>query len=139
MSRHLPIDKGRWSTCRKELLAAQSGLRYFINEIYGRHCTIYSDHAPLVLAFKNPQGFQLHDPVAQRALMEIGQFTKDVRHIEGLKNTGSDYLSRIPLEVKGSLYQKDADTSVNSIEGHKLTCLSPAVVEEANKHAKKSS
>ena len=78
MSRHLPIDKVAWSTCRRELLAAQSGLRYFIAEIYGRHCTIFSDHAPLVLAFKNPQGFQLHDPVAQRALMEIGQFTKDV-------------------------------------------------------------
>ena len=136
MSRHLPVDKCRWSTCRKELLAAQSGLRYFINEIYGRHCTIYSDHAPLVLAFKNPQGFQLHDPVAQRALMEIGQFTKDVRHIEGLKNTGSDYLSRIPLEIKGSLYQKDADNSVNSIEGHKLTCLSPSVVEEAQQTCK---
>ena len=54
MSRHLSIDKVRWSTCRKELLAAQAGLRYFIGEIYGRHCTIFSDHAPLVLAFKNP-------------------------------------------------------------------------------------
>ena len=82
MSIHLPIEKTKWSTCRKELLAAQAGVRYFISEIYGRHCTIYSDHAPLVMAFKNPQGFQLHDPVAQRALMEIGQFTKDIRHIE---------------------------------------------------------
>ena len=71
MSRHLSIDKCQWSTCRRELLAAQAGLRYFIAEIYGRHCTIFSDHAPLVMAFQNPQGFQLHDPVAQRALMEI--------------------------------------------------------------------
>ena len=27
MSRHLSIDKCKWSTCRKELLAAQAGLR----------------------------------------------------------------------------------------------------------------
>ena len=119
MSKHLPIDKCRWSTCRKELLAAQSGLRYFINEIYGRHCTIYSDHAPLVHAFKNPQGFQLHDPVAQRALMEIGQFTKDIRHISGNKNIGSDFLSRIPPELKGSAYQNDLSIAASIILGGK--------------------
>ena len=118
MSRHLPIEKVKWSTCRKELLAAQAGLRYFITEIYGRHCTIFSDHAPLVLAFKNPNGFQLHDPVAQRALMEIGQFTKDVRHIAGLQNTGSDFLSRIPPEVKGSAYEENTD--ISAIEGLKI-------------------
>ena len=135
MSRHLSIDKSRWSTCRKELLAAQAGLRYFISEIYGRHCVIYSDHAPLVLAFKNPQGFQLHDPVAQRALMEIGQFTKDIRHIEGIKNTGSDYLSRIPPDVRGAEYQNSTDQSkkpvIAALEGHKLHSMSPAVIFEA--------
>ena len=140
MSRHLPIDKVQWSTCRKELLAAQAGLRYFIAEIYGRHCTIFSDHAPLVLAFKNPQGFQLHDPVAQRALMEIGQFTKDVRHIAGLKNTGSDFLSRIPPELRGSAYVENASSSepseqkcadIASIEGQRLSCMSSTVIFDA--------
>ena len=131
MSKHLSVDKCRWSTCRKELLAAQSGLRYFINEIYGRHCIIYSDHAPLVLAFKNPLGFQLHDPVAQRALMEIGQFTKDIRHIAGKQNVGSDFLSRIPSELKGSAYDEICSASV---EGHKLECLSPKVLKEAQEN-----
>ena len=135
MSRHLSIDKVAWSTCRKELLAAQAGLRYFISEIYGRHCTIFSDHAPLVLAFKNPQGFQLHDPVAQRALMEIGQFTKDVRHIAGLKNTGSDFLSRIPQETRGSAYQ---EPQVASLEGHKLIAMSPAVIGEAQSNCRET-
>ena len=132
MSRHLPIDKIQWSTCRKELLAAQAGLRYFITEIYGRHCTIFSDHAPLVLAFKNPQGFQLHDPVAQRALMEIGQFTKDVRHIAGLANTGSDFLSRIPPQLKGSAYDESGmSAELASIEGQKLIAMSPQVIYDA--------
>ena len=159
MSRHLPIEKVNWSTCRKETLAAQAGLRYFISEIYGRHCTIFSDHAPLVLAFKNPQGFQLHDPVMQRALMEIGQFTKDVQHIAGLHNGGSDFLSRIPPETKGSAYDDDASLSstsqssvvdqkmspkatyekmqesrVAAIEGMKLECVSPAVIAEAQEN-----
>ena len=131
MSRHLPIEKVKWSTCRKELLAAQAGLRYFITEIYGRHCTIFSDHAPLVLAFKNPNGFQLHDPVAQRALVEIGQFTKDVRHIAGLRNTGSDFLSRIPSDLKGSAYEE-----VSAIEGQQLIALSPNVIHEAQQKCK---
>ena len=142
MSKHLPIEKTNWSTCRKELLAAQAGLRYFISEIYGRHCTIFSDHAPLVLAFKNPQGFQLHDPVAQRALMEIGQFTKDIRHIAGLKNTGSDFLSRIPPESKGSAYDESASVEwqdfqqVAALEGHRLQCMTPKVIFEAQKDCK---
>ena len=133
MSRHLPLDKVKWSTCRKELLAAQAGLRYFITEIYGRHCTIFSDHAPLVLAFKNPQGFQLHDPVAQRALVEIGQFTKDVRHIAGLKNVGSDFLSRIPPEATGGACNgSEALTNeVSAIEGRNLIAMSPLVIFEA--------
>ena len=150
MSRHLPIEKVNWSTCRKETLAAQAGLRYFITEIYGRHCTIFSDHAPLVLAFKNPQGFQLHDPVMQRALVEIGQFTRDVRHIAGLKNTGSDFLSRIPKALQGSAYKDEASLSstvppepavddrrkcptaeVMALEGRKLTAMNPLAIYEA--------
>ena len=154
MSRHLPIEKSNWSTCRKETLAAQAGLRYFIAEIYGRHCTIFSDHAPLVLAFKNPQGFQLHDPVMQRALVEIGQFTKDVRHIAGLKNVGSDFLSRIPKEIMGSAYEEDKSLSskiepanvdretcaktaeVMSLEGHKLIAMSARVIFDAQKECR---
>ena len=51
-SKHLGPDKANWATYRKEILAAQAGLRHFITEIYGRHFTIYSDHQPLVMAFK---------------------------------------------------------------------------------------
>ena len=147
MSRHLPIDKTRWSTCRKELPAAQSGLRYFINEIYGRHVTIYSDHAPLVMAFKNPQGFQLHDPVAQRALMEIGQFTKDIRHIAGHKNVGSDFLSRIPPDSRGSEYEErqtlvqpcnSTPLPIASLEGHTLIAMSPSVIQAAQQKCKET-
>ena len=128
-SRHLPVEKASWAVYRKELLAAQASLRYFISEIYGRHCTIYSDHKPLVDAW-NGQGFQLHDPVAQRALLEISQFTKHIKHISGINNIGGDYFSRIPPPNKlGTIYQEE----VSSIEAHKLQAVSPMVILEEQK------
>ena len=76
--------------------------------------------------------------------MEIGQFTKDIRHIAGLKNVGSDFLSRLPPSVKGTAYEDSGTGSVSSanvasastsvsphvmaLEGQKLHCMSPAVV-----------
>ena len=77
--------------------------------------------------------------------MEIGQFTKDVRHIAGLKNVGSDFLSRISPDLRGTEYsdvaafnlvaQKYGKTpshnEISVLEGHKLECLSPSVVSEA--------
>ena len=65
--------------------------------------------------------------------MEIGQFTRDIRHIAGRLNTGGDYLSRIPkahtgptAEQKGTVYQDLA-----AIEGHKLQATDPKSIAEA--------
>ena len=131
-SRHLPTDKANWAVYRKELLAAQASLRYFISDIYGKHCTIWTDHLPLVNAY-NGSGFQLHDPVAQRALMEISQFTRDIKHISGVDNVAGDYFSRLPPpnDKRGSVYTNPAQRfEVAPIEGHKLEAVSPRVVNE---------
>ena len=137
-SRHLPVEKSNWAVYRKELEAARSGLRYFINEIYGRHCVIYSDHLPLVNAWKG-QGFQLHDPVAQRALLEISQFTKDIRHVSGVNNCGSDYFSRLPPpDKRGTVYSDDMP-SIAVMEGHKMETVSPQVVSEAQEQCEEVS
>ena len=50
-SRHLPPDKQRWSTYRKELYACVQGLRHFLPDFYGREITIYSDHQALTKSF----------------------------------------------------------------------------------------
>ena len=79
--------------------------------------------------------------------MEISQFTKDIRHIKGVKNIAGDYFSRIPPpegdkfskipppEVRGSVYQnlpKEIQKPlVASMQGHKLEALSPAVLAES--------
>ena len=117
-SRHLPVEKSNWAVYRKELLGAQASVRYFISEIYGRNCTLYSDHKPLCDAYKG-QGFQLHDPVAQRALLEISQFVTDVVHVPGIENGGSDFFSRLKPPI------------IPSLEGHKLEAVSPAAIAEA--------
>ena len=136
-SRHLPIAQTKWATYRLELLAAQSSLRHFINEVYGRHFSIWTDHKPLEMAFKG-QGFQLHDPVAQRAIAEIGQFTRDIRHIAGRQNAGGDYLSRIPpnfsqsnpdKNIQGTVYQELA-----AVEGHKLQSTDPQIIAESQEN-----
>ena len=139
-SKHLSVDKANWAVYRKELLAAQASLRYFISDIYGKHCTIWTDHLPLVNAYKG-SGFQLHDPVAQRALMEISQFTKDIRHVSGVHNVAGDYFSRLPPPEKlGSVYQPDSlkqpSTNVAVIEGLKLQALDPKVIAEAQEECK---
>ena len=88
--------------------------------------------------------------MAQRALMEIGQFTKDIRHIPGLKNVGSDYLSRIDPKLKGSVYQESVNNKpvsvksdeqsilpdIAALEGHRLRAMSPAVVFQAQEDCK---
>ena len=120
---HLSSDKAKWAIYRKEILACQAGVRYFIKEIYGRAFMIFSDHLPLVQAFKGP-GYQLHDPVAQRALMEIGMFTKDIRHIAGKDNVGSDFFSR--MEPSGSAYDELA-----AVEGFKIYSMCPSELKLA--------
>ena len=83
--------------------------------------------------------------MAQRALVEIGQFTKDVRHIAGMANVGSDFLSRIPKAVQGSAYNEDSGALTNEkptlaevavLEGHKLVAMSPTAIFEAQKECK---
>ena len=51
-SRHLTESQQRWSTFRRELYAVHQAIRYFIDEINGRHLIVWSDHRPLLGAFK---------------------------------------------------------------------------------------
>ena len=110
-SKHLPADKRRWSTFRREMYAVQQSLRHFHTEIAGRHCVIFSDHMPLIQAFKNPDA-QKHDAVAQNQLVEISQWTSDVRFIAGKSNVVSDWLSRpadVPIGTAYSLVDDKLD------------------------------
>ena len=81
-SKHLKSDKAKWTTFRCELYTIQQALRHFGTETQGRHVVIFTDHKPIVGAFKSPQS-QQHDPIALNHLLEVAQFTNDARYFEG--------------------------------------------------------
>merc|ERR1712079_933418 len=72
--------------------------RHFLPEFYGRHISIWTDHLPLTKSFKS-DNLQSNDPVAQRQLVEIGMFTKEVNYLPGRDNQMSDWLSRRTSEA----------------------------------------
>ena len=106
-SKHLDPSKQKWSTYRKELYGCVQSLRHFLPEFYGRHITIYSDHLPLTKSFQS-ESLQSNDPVAQRQLIEIGMFTKDVQYLPAAQNHMADWLSRRTNEAKiGEAYKTE--------------------------------
>ena len=103
-SKSLKPDKQKWVSFRRETLAVQQALRYFHDDIAGRHVTVFSDCKALVHMFQSPTS-QDPDPHAKAHLIEIGQWTKDVRRIDAKRNQMADYLSG--SEVLGSSYTNE--------------------------------
>merc|ERR1711989_276746 len=89
----MTAPKPEWTTFRRETYAVQQALRHFHAEISGRHLVIFSDHKPFVQAFASERPPQ-HDQIAYNQLMEIAQWTSDVRHLPGKLNWVADSLSR---------------------------------------------
>ena len=114
-SRHFTSSQQNWSTFRRELYAVQQGLRHFNEETNGRHTVIFTDHKPLLGAFKSPNS-QAHDPIAMNHLQEVAQFTNDVRYVAGKSNCMADWLSRpndVPL---GEAYRAPQDQAVAALQ-----------------------
>ena len=111
-SKHLKPDKARWTTFRRELYAIQQAMRHFHTQTEGRHVTVYTDHKPILGAFKSPNG-QAYDPIAANHLAEISQFTTDIRYIDGKANVVADWLSRppgVPLGKSYTVQKEDPDS-----------------------------
>ena len=80
-----------WSTFRRELYAVQQAMRNFLPEFNGRHLKVFTDHKALLGAFKQPTS-QAYDPIAEKHINEITQWTSDIRFIDGESNTLADWL-----------------------------------------------
>lgn len=92
-SHKLSETQKKYSTYDRELLGAYEAIKYFKHMLEGRNFALYTDHKPLVHAFK-----QRCDRASLRQLRHleyIGQFTTDIRHIVGTDNIVADALSRI--------------------------------------------
>lgn len=106
-SKKLQNGQLRYSTYDRELLAVYEGIKHFRHLIEGRNFSIFTDHKPLIFAFK--QKSEKSSPRRIRQLDFISQFSTDVRYVKGEHNTVADTLSRI-TEVKKEM-SLDAQTN----------------------------
>ena len=97
----------KYSTYGRELLAIYSAIKHFRQLVKGRNPTIYTDHRPIIYAFR--QRPDKATPRQFRYLDFISQYTTDIRHISGDENLIADTLSRI-----------DAINTVNTVSADEL-------------------
>ena len=136
-SKHLNQAQKKYSVFKKELYAAHQSLRYFLPEVKGRECAIFSDHLPLCQAMDSVK-LPLHDPQSHRQLMEIALFTRDIRHISGKHNLVADFFSRAGASNKvGDIY-KDANDNdsieIASAETLKFQSVSVQALADLQQH-----
>lgn len=93
-SKALSAVQRKYSAYDRELLAIYMSIKHFRNLHEGRLLTIFTDHKPLVYAFKK-LGTDKETPRRTRHLMFISEFTTDIRYIEGQQNKIADALSRV--------------------------------------------
>lgn len=92
-SKKLSPPEKNYSTYDRELLAIYKAIKHFRYFLEGRDFPIFTDHKPLTFAFhQNPE------KASQRQLRHldfIGQFTTDIRFVDGKENLVADACSRI--------------------------------------------
>ena len=91
-SRTLNRSEQNLSATEREALACVDGIKYFQHYLYGRHFTIYTDHAALkwLMDIKDPTG------KLARWSLTIQQYDFTIKHRSGTSNGNADALSRRP-------------------------------------------
>ena len=92
-SRKLSSTEQKYSTYDRELLAIFQAVKYFRDFLHGSSFTIFTDHKPLTKALN--QKFDNLSPRQMHQLNFISEFTSDIQHVNGIKNTVADAFSRI--------------------------------------------
>ena len=127
-SKHLTPSKQKWSILRRELLSIQAGIRHFLPDIYGRELTVFTDHKSILATFTAPN-LQVNDPIASRQLLEIAQYTYDIRYKPGKDNLTADEMSR-PLHVpQGDAYRPEIDT-IAAIKQLFTNEITPTIIKQ---------
>lgn len=92
-SKKLNNAQKNYSTYDRELLSIYLSIKQYRHYLDGRDFTIFTDHKPLVFAFK--QNNDKASPRQLRHLQYISQFTTNIEHIDGKDNIVADKMSRI--------------------------------------------
>nr|XP_012235009.1 PREDICTED: uncharacterized protein LOC105679520 [Linepithema humile] len=88
LSKKLIAAQQKYSPYDRELLAIYAAIKHFRHWLEGKEFTRYTDHKPLVYAFrKDPLQ---SSPRQTRHLELIGQFSTDIRHVAGKDNIVAD-------------------------------------------------
>ena len=92
---------------------------------------VFSDCKALCHAFKSETS-QDYDPLAKAHLVEIGQWTRDIRHIEAKNNQMADWLSRPNTIGKNYLHPTEEGDSldIDALEQVSLHTLTPKALAE---------
>ena len=114
-SKHLDKARQRWTTFRRELYALHQGVRYFHKQFGGRAPILFTDHKALCGSFGNPN-LQTHDPIAHNQIVELGQWTSDIRYLPARSNPVSDFLSRPPEMVEEVAIDEIPVASVQALQ-----------------------
>ena len=99
-TRTLSRAENIYCATRKELLAVVSSIGHFHCYLYGRKCTVRSDHSALqwVFNFRNPEG------QIARWIQKLQEYDFDVIHHRGTSHQNADALSRRPCFIKQCTY-----------------------------------
>ena len=96
-SRKLKPAETRYSAFDRELLGVYLAIRHFRWFVEGRPFHVYTDHKPLTFAISSASAQR--SPRQIRQLAFISEFTTDLRHVKGKRNTIADAFSRIQLNA----------------------------------------
>lgn len=92
-SRKFDKAQRKYSTYDRELTAIFLAVRHFRYLLEGREFQIYTDHKPLIFAFRKTH--ESDSPRRTRQLDYIAQFTTEIHHVPGENNVTADLLSRV--------------------------------------------
>lgn len=117
-SKKLDAQQIQWPAYHRELLAVYESVQHFRHILEGQRVKIYTDHKPLIFAFK--QRREKLAPVQLNQLSFISQFTTDIVHIKGEHNIIADTMSRIESITIETDYAPIAESQTSDDELRQL-------------------
>lgn len=135
-SKKLNSAQKNYSTYDRELLSIYLSIKQFRHYLEGRDFTIFTDHKPLVFAFK--QNNDKASPRQLRHLQYISQFSTSIKHINGKDNIVADKMSRIEAVSSVIDYEQIAkgqvlDSELKALETSSSLKFKPYVLPSGNK------
>ncbi|GBM41814.1 Transposon Ty3-G Gag-Pol polyprotein [Araneus ventricosus] len=119
-SRKLSKAEKQYSAYDRELLAVYASIRHFRHMLEGCQFIIFTDHKPLVYAFR--QKPEKASPRQLRHLDYIGQFSTNIQYIKGEEIVVADTLSRIatidtpsPIDYKKMAEEQKTDAELQEL------------------------